>query len=58
MLIGAPQHGNDTQINIFVKKPSILGERNLGSCRSLHHLCHFKFTPSLFFSIKQPKKDL
>jgi hypothetical protein len=57
LLIGASQHGNDTQIIIVVKKPSILGARNLGSCKSLQHLCQFQIH-SLFIFLNQTTQKI
>jgi hypothetical protein len=54
----APQHDSDTQIIIVVTKPSILGERNLGSFMSLHHLCQFQIHFLFIFLSQATKKYL
>jgi hypothetical protein len=58
MLIGAPQHGSDTQINIVVTKPSIRVREILVHAQVCVIYVNFKFTPFLFSSVKQPKKYL
>lgn len=55
MLIGAPQHGSDTQINIVITKPSIWVREILVHAQVCINYVNFKFTPFFFPQSSNPK---